>query len=403
MNEFAVSFVDSTVQCLGCPVFDRLFQVISEAASVVYSRFVTLCFILFLVLFAFYVLNAVWQNMKGGLKDPWYQGSVKKVFINSLFSLAFLSMGVVLPRFVSTITFEPAAEIALVYTQNMLQMDDNAINERVTYQPEEMSDNGMFRPQLRDTIIMLMKTTITQFQSYMKLGIAVIDKSMSWSAFTSVGNFIKHIIFFFIGIYLFYNFFKLFIRFCFSFADIIVAMAFFGFFFPISLMMMSFKGAEHVPSWMSGLGGKLGAAQIKQVINAIITLVSCVLTYTVMMVIIAKFFSAPGQSADEIMQLITTGQIFAEDLSTQHIESLTLVSCVVLVYVLNFIYGKIPQVTSMVLSAFDVSEEKALSETLANDAENLTKLLANATKKIGTAILSGGKDEKKEDKKEDKK
>ena len=208
MNELANSLIDNTVQCLGCPVFDRLFQIVSEAATVIYSKFIILCFILFSVLFAFYVLNAVWQNIKSKTPDPWFNKSVKKVIINSLVALTFLSLGVVLPRFVSTVTFEPVAEIALVYTQSMIQMDTETINQKVTYQPEPMSNTGMFSPELRDTIIMLMKTTITQFQSYMKLGLAIIDKSISWQAFTSIGNLIKHIIYLFIGIYLFYGFFK---------------------------------------------------------------------------------------------------------------------------------------------------------------------------------------------------
>lgn len=396
MNELVNSLIDTNVQCLGCPVFDRLFQIVSEAASVVYSKFIILCMVLFCVMFAFYVLNAVWQNMKKNNTDAWFSKSIKKVFINSIFALTFLSMGVILPRFVSTITFEPVAEVALVYTQNMLQTDTQTINKKVTYQPEPMSNDGIFSPELRDTIIMLMKTTITQFQAYMKLGLAIIDKSLSWSAFTSVSSLIKHIIFLFIGIYLFYGFFKFFLRFCFYFADIIVAMAFFAFFFPISLIMMSFKGAEHIPAWMSKLGSSFGAGQIKTLINAIITLVAAVLTYTVMIVIIAKFFSEPGQSTQDLMQLITSGQIFADDLSMDTVENLTLISCVVLIYVLNYIYSQIPQVTSMVLSAFDVKTENSISEGLANDAEKLTTLVVNATKKISSSIIGKDKEEKKE-------
>ena len=105
MNEFMNSLVDSSVQCWGCPVFDRLFQIVSDAAGAVYNQFVIFCAIIFCVLFAFFVINAVWKNIKGGVGDPWYQKSVKPVVINSLVSLTFLSMGVYLPRFVTTITF----------------------------------------------------------------------------------------------------------------------------------------------------------------------------------------------------------------------------------------------------------------------------------------------------------
>lgn len=389
MNGFMNSLVDNTVQCWGCPVFDRLFQIVSNAAAAVYDQFVIFCAILFCVLFAFYVVHAVWKNMKDNISDPFYQKSIKPVFINSIVALIFLSMGVMLPRFITRITFEPVADITLIYTQSMLKTDSSVVAEKVTYQPEEMSDDGFYRPELRDKIIMLMKTTITQFQSYMKLGIAVMDKAFSLEALLGIGSLIKHIILFFIGLYLFYGFFKLFIRFCFYFADIIVAMTFFAFFFPLSLILVAFKGGN-APAWISSLGKNVGTGQFKKLINSIIALASAVLTYTVIMVIIAKFFSAPGQSAAEIMELITTGQVFEGDLSGDNLAAMTLGGCIILVYVLNFIYAQIPQVTSMVLDSFGVSAENKLSEQLADDAMKLTTNIVNAAKSIGKNILSGG-------------
>lgn len=397
MNGFMNSLIDDTVQCWGCPVFDRLFQIVSNAAAAVYDQFAIFCAILFCVLFAFYVINAVWKNMKEDVSDPWYQKSIKPVFINSIVALAFLSMGVMLPRFITSITFEPVADITLIYTQSMLKTDSTVVNEKVTYQPEEITDDGFFRPQLRDKIIMLMKTTITQFQSYMKLGIAVMDYAFSLKALIGISALIKHIILFFMGLYLLYGFFKLFVRFCFYFADIIVAMTFFAFFFPLSLILVAFKGGN-APEWISSLGKNVGTDQFKKLINSIIALASAVITYTVIMVIIAKFFSAPGQSAAEIMELITTGQVFAGDLSGDNIAAMTLGGCVILIYVLNFIYGQIPQVTSMILDSFGVSSENELSEGLANDAMKLTTNIVTTAKNIGKTILNGGEN-KEDDKK----
>lgn len=393
MNNFLNPVVDATVQCWGCPLFDRLFQVVSNAAGAVYKQFAIFCAILFCVIFAFFVVNAVWQNIKGGVKDPWYQKSVKPVFINSLVALSLLSLGVYLPRFVTSVTFEPAAKIALIYTQSMVQMDTDTVAEKVTYQPMEMRDDGFFRPQLRDTIILLMKTTITQFQSYMKLGIAVMDAAFTWDALLGVGMLLKHIIMFFMGLYLVYGFFKLFVRFCFYFADIIVAMTFFAFFFPLSLMLVSFKGAGG-PAWISTLGKNVGTNQFKKLINAIVALAAAVMTYTVIMVVIAKFFSASGADSAELMHLITTGQVFADDLNTDNLATITLTGAVVLVYVLNFIYSQIPKVSNMVLSAFDVSAENQLSEQLANDAMRLTTVVVDAAKKVGGTIISGGEGKK---------
>lgn len=402
MNGFMNSLIDDTVQCWGCPVFDRLFQIVSNAAAAVYDQFAIFCAILFCVLFAFYVINAVWKNMKEDVSDPWYQKSIKPVFINSIVALAFLSMGVMLPRFITSITFEPVADITLIYTQSMLKTDSTVVNEKVTYQPEEITDDGFFRPQLRDKIIMLMKTTITQFQSYMKLGIAVMDYAFSLKALIGISALIKHIILFFMGLYLLYGFFKLFVRFCFYFADIIVAMTFFAFFFPLSLILVAFKGGN-APEWISSLGKNVGTDQFKKLINSIIALASAVITYTVIMVIIAKFFSAPGQSAAEIMELITTGQVFAGDLSGDNIAAMTLGGCVILIYVLNFIYGQIPQVTSMILDSFGVSSENELSEGLANDAMKLTTNIVTTAKNIGKTILNGDKNKEDEKKAADKK
>ena len=59
MNNVIGNFVDNTVQCYGCPIFDRLFQIVSSAAASVYDRMALLMSVLFCVLFAFFVLNAV--------------------------------------------------------------------------------------------------------------------------------------------------------------------------------------------------------------------------------------------------------------------------------------------------------------------------------------------------------
>ena len=394
MNDFINPVIDASVQCWGCPIFDRLFQIVSNAAAAVYDQFVIFCAIIFCVLFAFVVLNAVWQNIKSPTPDPWYQKSLKPLLINSLVSLTFLSMGVYLPRFVSSVTFEPVANVALIYTQSMLQTNPETVNEKVHYQPMEISDDGFFRPELRDSIILLMKTTITQFQSYIKLGIAVMDKAFSLDALLGIGNLIKHIILFFIGLYLAYAFFKLFWRFCCYFADIIVAMTFFAFLFPLSLILVAFKGAD-APSWVTNLGKGIGTKQFKKLINAIIALAAAVLTYTVIMVIIAKFFSAPGQSAADIMQLITSGEVFAGDLSGDNLAAMTLGGCIILVYVLNFLYEQIPTVTQMVLDSFGVSQENQLSEQLANDAMKLTSTIVETVKKAGATIISGGKKDDK--------
>ena len=90
------------------------------------------------------------------------------------------------------------------------------------------------------------------------------------------------------------------------------------------------------------------------------------------------------------MDLITSGNIFAGDLSGDNLAAMTIGGCVILVYVLNYIYGQIPNVTSMVLDSFGVSQENKLSEQLADDAMKLTTNIVETVKKAGATILSGG-------------
>ena len=130
--------------------------------------------------------------------------------------------------------------------------------------------------------------------------------------------------------------------------------------------------------------------QIQKLINAIVALASCVLTYTIIMMVIAKFFSDPDETNAALMDKILSGNVFEADLSDDNLEALTLISTVVLVYVLNFIYKQIPQISKMVLGIFGVSEEKQLSEKMADDALTLSKNVINTAVSIGKTIINGG-------------
>ena len=391
MKGLLSDFVDSTVQCWGCELFDKLFVIVSEIAAAMYNQFVIFCVVLFCVLFAFVLLRLVWVNIKGGVKDPFYQQSVKPLIINSLVMFAFMGMGVTLPRFMTTVTFEPVANITLFYTQSVLHTDNEIVNEKVSYKPSQMPENGFFRPQLRDAVVQIMKTTITQFQSYMKLGIAIMEHALTWKSLLGISALVQNLLLLVIGAYLFYGFFKLFVKFCFYFADLIVALTFFAFFFPISLMLTAFDGVD-VPDWVKGLSKGVGTNQIKNVINSIVGLGAAVITYTIIMAIITKFFVASDASGADLMELVLNGQLLESDLNDENLAALTVSSAVVLLYVLTFIYDQIPNVTKMILEAFNVSSKTDIGEQLAKDAQNLTKIAINPAKKTGNAIAgkSGG-------------
>ena len=396
MNELANSLIDSSVQCWSCGLFDNLFQIVSSATGEAYTYLTRLCLIVFCVMFSAIVANAVYQNLKSDNPDPLYTKSIKKMILNSLVVLSLLGLGVMVPRMITMVTFEPAATMTEAYTQALTMQTPDSVDARVEYTPQPMADTGMFRPELRDTVIMIMKTTITQFQSFMKLGVAVMDSAFTWESLLGIGALIKHIGLFIVGLYLFYAFGKLFIRFCFKFVDVIAAMAFFAFLFPFSLTMMAFDGVEHIPDNIKKIQATEVKSQVKKLINAIVTLGSCVFTYIVMMTVIAKFLSDPGESNMELMEKILSGQVFEADLSDDNLEALTLMSTIVLVYVLNFMYKQIPEITKMVFGVFDVSEEGKLGEQAADDAIKLTKNVIDTAVSVGKTIISGGEDKKKE-------
>ncbi len=390
MTELGQSFIDNTMQCWSCPIFDRVFQIISQAAGVAYKDFVIICTVLFFVIFGFYIFSAVWKNMTEGFKDGWINNSLRPIFINSMFVLAFLGMGAMLPRFITTITFEPVAQVTETYAAAMMKLTPEVIEEHVTYEAPDIDDsNGIFRQELRDSVINTAKVTITLFQSLMKLGVAMIDAGLTWSMFFGIGAFIKHIILTIIGVYLFMAFFKMFFKFLCYFADVIIAMAMFAFFFPLSLVTAAFKEVndKDMPSWLSWiktLGKGVGVEQFQNVLNAIVSLGVAVITYTVILVIIAKFFADPDGNVNNfeaLLAAIMDGDVFELDLDNTGLNDLTITSVVVLIYVLTFIYDNIPKITEMVLGMFGInSYNYEVGEKLGDSLLKTSKLMVKQTK-----------------------
>jgi len=383
MQELANSLIDSGVQCWTCPVFDNLFAIISNTAAAAYQRLCIFSIVIFCVLFAFYALNVVWNNIKNGGKDSLFDKTLRPILIKSLIALSLLSFGLIVPRFISMITFEPVAVMTLQYARAMLPSDyviptyENAI---------QLGNSGFFNPELRDTIIQILETSVANFQVYIKIGIAIIDEAFSLKALLGIGPLIKHIIICFIGIFLTYNFAKLFIKYSFCFMDIIFAMALFAFFFPLSVVLFIFRGANDAPGWMKNLGSNLGGGQIKKLINAIVSVASTILTYTVIMLIIRGFLNANGVDADSIRN--STESLFDFDLENSNAMQITFAGAIVLVYVINYIAGQIPKVTEKILSVFNVKQENALSKEMGENVFQLTQIVANKTKELAQTIIN---------------
>ncbi|MCL2538369.1 MAG: hypothetical protein FWE52_02755 [Alphaproteobacteria bacterium] len=407
MLNWTHSIVDSTVQCWGCGVFDRLFRVISAAAATMYDNMVWLGILILSVFIAFYVLYAVVDNLiinQG--KESLYDKYIKPVLFSSVVVVSLLGMGVFFPRMVTTFTLEPVANMTLIYSHAMLQTSPEIVADKISYTPEPMADDGFYRPQLRDTIIELMKTSTVQFQSMIKLGLAVMDGAFSWQAIFGIGALVKHVMMFFLGLALVWGFFKLFIKFCFYFVDVIVALTFFAFFFPLGLVFFVFKNSA-AAGWVRDIGKNIAPGMLKNAINSIVTLATVVITYVVIMVLIAKFFAFGGDVGGvELMRQIHSGEIYSSNISDDNLATLTLAGIIVLMYVVQFLAGQIKDISKMVTDTFGLPAPSApLGEALGDDFMKLSGNLWEMTKKTGGIIYSAatGKEPPKETKKEDKK
>lgn len=394
MGTWLASLAENSIQCWGCLVFDKLFGFVSDIAGSVYDTFATLCIIIFVGFFCIFVFNAFLQNMRGNMSDPWFKKSVQKVVVSSVIALGLLSFGVEFPRILTTMIFEPVADLTLLYSQSMAGVFTQQIQSNVPYQSLPLSDTGFYRPELRDTIIAIMQTTIFQFQSYVKLGMAFIDAALEWQALLGIGNFIKHFVLMLIGFNVTWGFFKLFFKYCFYFMDTIIAMAVFAFMFPFSLVMFVFKDAEHVPEFIKNIANTVGKDRIKNLINAIVTLGSVVMVYTMIMIIIARFFSSSDVSYEQLMNAISSGVVYENDLSSENLEAITFTSILALLYVLDYISNQIPQVSKQILSAFGVSETTKYGE---GAAEMVTSYASNAKNTVINMVktIKGDKAENK--------
>jgi hypothetical protein len=397
--------VEKVVQCWGCPVFDRLFQVVSAAGADIYEKMIVWAWLVLVAFWAFYILWAVYLNLKDKEAKDWlYQESVKPVLINSLIICGLLGMGAAFPKLVASITFEPVASVASVYAESVLQVDAKLVDKKVRYTPEPMRDDGFFRPELRDGTIHLMKLMVAQFQTMIKLGLAVAGRAFRADAMFGPAGLLKHILMFALGAYLAYQFLRLSLRFCFYFVDVIVALAMFAFFFPFMLVFFVFKKSS-AADWVKKMGDAFTSSEtslIKRVINTIISLVVAVITYTIVMVIIAKFFESSAMPSNEAVKNILAGTISSDMLGDANLLNLTLMGCVMLGLVLNYLTAQIPVVVDEIFKTMGVKPEDKMGKEIADVVEKSVK---NLVTQVGETIqlAATGKAPEKEEKKDEAK
>ena len=177
--------------------------------------------------------------------------------------------------------------------------------------------------------------------------------------------------------------------------DIIVAMAMFAFFFPLSLVFFIFKDADSAPGWMKKLGGDLGSGQIKKLVNAIVSMAATILTYTIITLIIFGFLRDGGVDPDTIQN--TSQALFDFDLDNSTAMEITFAGCIVLVYIINYIADEIPNVTKKIFEAFGVQQENAISKEMGENVWKLTGIIADNAKTLAKAVINPESVAKKDD------
>lgn len=377
MQGLTDSLINAGTQCWACPLFDTLFDIVSNTAGILYKQLTSFGIVIFGILFTAYIFISVWQNIKSGMSDSFFMKSLKPVLINSLLVISILGLGLTAPRLISRITFEPVAYITLEYSKAMLESVPDDIKSSDDYKPKELNSNGFFNTELRNTVLQIMQTSVTGFQSFIKIGFAVLESAFSIPKDFDLSLLLKRILVFFIGLSLTYSFMKYFIQYSFCFIDIIVAMAIFAFFFPLSLVFFVFHNAKDAPSWMKGLGDGF-SKNIKSVINAIVSVAATILTYTIIILIIRGYLVGNDISVDMIQN--GAQDIFNFDIDNPSAVQVTFFGIIVLVFVIDYLKKKIPDVTKEILGAFNVSTNDSMSEAMGQNVLQLTNLVADQTK-----------------------
>jgi len=295
--------------------------------------------------------------------------------------------------------------------------------------------NGFFRPQLRDKIIAIMKATYTQFQNMIKLGFALMGIALvnpirlvgsaissafsnfwasllSWSVPIATGQtstftagpqllaslpsplsiismtlniFWDFVLRMMLGIYLSYTFFKLMLRYCFYFVDVIVNLAMFAFFFPFMLVFFVF-GQSSAGEWVKKMGNVF-SNNMKEVFNSICALAVAIITYQVIIVVIARFLAGKGAELDNIINQISSGSVMIQDLMGREPTMVTLTSFVAFVVLLDYLTDQIPVVTAGIWEAFDIKPAAPIGQRIGDAVETVVKSTVEYVGKKGAALI----------------
>lgn len=356
MNAAFDFFTNNVLQCWACHAFDHTFVAVSVAAANAYDKISEFALLLLTAFLAFYIVYIVLTKLnKQASEDPFYMKSVKPVLINSMIIVSLLGIGITLPKMISYVALEPAAQITTSLSSALIDAP------QAQYEPIKMPENGFYTATTKDKVIETLKITTGGFQTYIAQGFKLISSAADLSIIKNLiklefGSVLETLFILLLGIYISWSFIKLFAKFMFYSLDVLMHATFFAFLFPILAVAFVFRNSD-APDWVKNIGNG-SATMFQNLLGSIITLGSAIVVYVIIMAMLAGF-AGDNFETPNVMHS-------AAGLAT-------------LVLVLGFIIGKTETMANEIKSVFGIQEKKELGEA-ANT--NFTKLLGNAKKII---------------------
>jgi hypothetical protein len=372
-------------QCWTCDAFDPLFVVISDVGAKTYDVMMNAAMLIMSIFIIFYVIYLVLIKLKETDKDPLYMNRlVKPVLIPALIITVFAAAGTVIPRAISTGILEPVAAMTTAMAKTALTPTEEAMEKAkvVDYKPKEMNSDGFYTPELKNSIVEILKTTTYGFQNFILFGASIITNTLTFDNFSifvdgkfTLSKIIGSILLILMGGTILVFFIGLMLKFLFYFIDVGIGLAMFAFLFPLMLAAFIMKNAD-VPDWVKN-ASKMSEKFFKQCTTSIIALGSMTIVYVIIVALITGFIN--GNPDQNMMQMIMNGDFANIKYSSPEILQ-TIPGFLVMIIVVGWIYSKIDTITGEIKNALQLNSAEQKEADKFEESEMTHKQTAHLVK-----------------------
>jgi hypothetical protein len=193
-----------------------------------------------------------------------------------------------------------------------------------------------------------------------------------------------------LGLYIIYQFFKLFLGFCYKFIDVIVSLAMFAFFFPF-MLVLSVVQRSSSEDWVKSIGGGFSLKLVRNTFSSIVSLMGAVLVYTVIIVMVANFFSSDLFTNNEIARHVMDGTINAKMLDDINTTNVTLIAFAIFAFVMDYLRKQIESVNKEIISSFGIDPSSEIADDIAKRMEDFMKNAENFVKNKAKSLKDKAK------------